>query len=213
MLEDTPSTTRLRWSAAGSALVADALRGRGSLRLRVHGESMLPTLWPGEVVEIEGCPPEEVRPGEIVLARRDGRLFLHRLVAPCAPNGFRLRGDSMPGDDPPYPPGALLGKLVRRVQCPAPKGASDLEEVAVSLKRYPDTNRNTNRSFFAALALGYGAQWFGVKWPRAVGMLLCHCGLARRLALKLYGCQETSVREFRNPEPAADLGSAEPGVL
>jgi len=81
MLEDNPSTARLRWSAAGSALVADALRGRGSLRLRVHGESMLPTLWPGEVVEIEGCPPEEVRPGEIVLARRDGRLFLHRLVA------------------------------------------------------------------------------------------------------------------------------------
>ncbi len=180
MLEDTPSTARLRWSAAGSALVADALRGRGSLRLRVHGESMLPTLWPGEVVEIEGCSPEEVCPGEIVLARRDGRLFLHRLVAPCAPNGFRLRGDSMPGADPPYPPEALLGKLVQQAN---------------------------------VLGLGFGAQWFGVKWSRAVGMLLCHCGLARRLALKLYGCQETSVREFRNPEPAADLGSAEPGVL
>ena len=180
MLEDNPSTARLRWSAVGSALVADALRGRGGLRLRVHGESMLPTLWPGEVVEIEGCSPEEVRPGEIVLARRDGRLFLHRLVAPCAPNGFRLRGDSMPGADPPYPPEALLGKLVRQANVPG---------------------------------LECGAQWFGVKWSRAVGMLLCHCGLARRLALKLHGRQETSVREFRNPEPAADLGSAEPGVL
>jgi hypothetical protein len=167
MLEDTPSTARLRGSAAGSALVADALRGRGGLRLRVHGESMLPTLWPGEVVEIEGCSPEEVRPGEIVLARRDGRLFLHRLVTPCAPNGFRLRGDSMPAADPPYPPEALLGRLVRHAD---------------------------------------------VKWSRAVGMLLCHCGVARRLALKLYRRQETSVREFRNPEPAADMGSAEPGV-
>ena len=180
MLEDNPSTARLRWRAAGSALVADALCGRGSLRLRVHGESMLPTLWPGEVVEIEGCPPEEVRPGEIVLARRDGRLFLHRLVAPCAPNGFRLRGDSVPDADPPYPPEALLGKLVRQANVPG---------------------------------LGCGAQWFGVKWSRAVGMLLCHCGVARRLALKLYGRQETSVHEFRNPESAADLGSAEPGVL
>src|ERR1019366_5215955 len=56
MLEDNPSTARLRWRAAGSALVADALCGRGSLRLRVHGESMLPTLWPGEVVEIGGVP-------------------------------------------------------------------------------------------------------------------------------------------------------------
>src|ERR1019366_1659984 len=61
--------------------------------------------------------------------------------------------------------------------------------------------------------LGCGAQWFGVKWSRAVGMLLCHCGVALRLALKLYGRQETSVHEFRNPESAADLGSAEPGVL
>src|SRR5208337_5685143 len=32
------------------------------------------------------------------------------------------------------------------VRCPAPKGASDFEELTVSLKRYPDTNRH----FFAA---------------------------------------------------------------
>lgn len=157
MLENAPSTARLRWSAVCSALVADALRGRCGLRLRVRGESMLPTIWPGEVVEIEGCSPEEVRPGEIVLARRDGRLFLHRLVAPCAPNGFRLRGDSMPAADPPYPPEALLGRLVRRVD---------------------------------------------VKWSRAVGRLLCHCGLARRLALKLHSWRATAV-EFRNREGAA----------
>jgi Peptidase S24-like len=162
MLANTPDATR-RWSAAGSALVAEALRGRGRLRLRVHGESMLPTLWPGEVVEIEGCPPEEVRPGEIVLARRDGRLFLHRLVAPCAPNGFRLRGDSMPGADPPYPPEALLGRLARRAD---------------------------------------------VKWSRAVGMLLCHCGLARRLALKLYRWRASAI-EFRNRERAVDRTSVD----
>jgi hypothetical protein len=156
MLEDTPGAARLRWSAAGSALVAEALRGGGSLRLRVHGESMLPTRWPGEVVEIEGCLPEEVRPGEIVLARRDGRLFLHRLVAPCAPNGFQLRGDSMPCADPPYPPEALLGKAA---------GEAD------------------------------------VKWSRAAGMLLCHCGLARRLALKLYRWRASAI-EFRNRERA-----------
>jgi Peptidase S24-like len=163
MLKNIPSTARLRWSAVGSALVADALRGRGSLRLRVHGESMLPALWPGEVVEIEGCSPEEVRPGEIVLARRDGRLFLHRLVAPCAANGFRLRGDSMPGADPPYPPKALLGRLVRHTD---------------------------------------------VKWSRAVGMLLCHCGPARSLALKLYRWRASAI-EFRNRERAADRTSVD----
>ena len=48
---------------------------------------MLPALWPGDVVEIASCSLEDVRPGEIVLARREGRLFLHRLVGrfndPC----------------------------------------------------------------------------------------------------------------------------------
>ena len=121
MVEDTAIKPRSRWSAEGSALVAVALRrGVGSpqrtrqgVRLRVHGESMLPALWPGEVVEIASCSTKDVHPGEIVLALREGRLFLHRLIAPCTPNGFRLRGDSMPGCDPEYPPEALLGKVVR----------------------------------------------------------------------------------------------------
>ena len=104
-----------RNDAERSALVADALRagkGLGSrVRLRVYGESMLPALWPGHVVEIAGCSLEDVRPGEIVLALRHGHLFLHRLVKSQA-NGFVLCGDSMPGPDPLYPAEALLGRLV-----------------------------------------------------------------------------------------------------
>ena len=98
MMEDPAIAPCSSWSAEGSALVADALRRSGRLRqivrLRVHGESMLPALWPGDVVEIASCSPEDVRPGEIVLALRDGRLFLHRFVGrfndPCKPNGFLL---------------------------------------------------------------------------------------------------------------------------
>jgi hypothetical protein len=118
-VENTASTPRSNWNAEGTALVAEALRlSAGSpqgLHLRVHGESMLPALWPGDVVEIASCSMEDVRPGEIVLAVREGRLFLHRLVSPCTPKGFRLRGDSMPGCDPQYPREALLGKFVRAV--------------------------------------------------------------------------------------------------
>src|SRR5258708_40141805 len=110
-----PDTMRSSWSAEGSALVAESLRASGCSRLRVHGESMLPALWPGDVVEIASCSLEDVRPGEIVLARREGRLFLHRLVGrfngPGTPNGFLLRGDSMPGPDPQFPTEALLGRL------------------------------------------------------------------------------------------------------
>jgi len=135
---------------------------------------MLPALWPGDVVEIESCPPEEIWPGEIVLALRHGRFFLHRLVGPCKPSGFQLRGDSMPGTDPQFPPEALLGRMVR--------GADD--------------GRDTRRPGLV------------VKWSRALGMLLCLCGVARRLALKLHSRRKASARDFRNPEYAAELCSA-----
>ena len=134
---------------------------------------MLPALWPGDVVEIASCLPEDVRPGEIVLALRDGRFFLHRFVAPCKPSGFRLRGDSMPGPDPPFPSEAFLGRLV-----------SNADEVSRATR-------------------------FGVSCSRALGLLLCHCGLARRLALKLHQLRKASAGEFRNRELAAEIRSAE----
>jgi Peptidase S24-like len=176
-MEDATSAVGSSWSAVRSALVADALRGCGHLRLRVHGESMLPSLWPGDVVEIASCLPEDVRPGEIVLARREGRFFLHRLVAPWAPSGFVLRGDSVPGSDP-FPPEALLGRLVSRAD---------------------------ERRGISAAALHPG---FGAKWSRALGILLCYCSLARRLALKLHSRRKASAHKFQNPDPAADMRSA-----
>jgi hypothetical protein len=152
---------------------------------------MLPALWPGDVVEIASCSPEDVRLGEIVLALRDGRLFLHRFVGrfndPCKPSGFLLRGDSMPGPDPQFPTEALLGRLVRKV-----------DEVRAVCP--------------AALRPGFRAKWLGVKWSRGLGVLLCHCGVARRLALKLHSRRQAPARELRNSDAAADMSSAETGA-
>lgn len=152
-----PSTAPFTVSTERSALLADALLCARSLRLRVHGESMLPSLWPGDVVEIESCTLAEVLPGAIVLAQREDRLFLHRLVS-STPAGFRLRGDSMPGPDPHFPAQALLGRLVT-------------------------TSAQARRISAPALS-------------RAVGLLLCHCTLARRLALQLHR-RRPSARDFR----------------
>jgi hypothetical protein len=112
MLEDTTSAARRSWMAESSVLAADGLRQGGYLRLRVYGESMLPALWPGDEVEIKSCSLQNLRLGEIVLAMRDNRFFLHRLVATSPSNGFLLCGDSMPGPDPLFPAEALLGHLV-----------------------------------------------------------------------------------------------------
>jgi hypothetical protein len=120
MLENYMRLAPSSWSAERSTLIADALCPSSHtplsecprVRLRVHGESMLPTLWPGEVVEIAACSADDARPGEIVLALRDGRLFLHRLVSYRAQLGFVLRGDSMPACDPIFARETMLGRLV-----------------------------------------------------------------------------------------------------
>jgi hypothetical protein len=101
-----------------SGLAAEVLQNSGRLRLQVHGESMLPTIWPRAIVEIASCSIGDVKRGEIVLAMRDGRLFLHRFVA-REEHGFALRGDSMPGPDPMFQDEELIGKLTKG--CVAPE--------------------------------------------------------------------------------------------
>lgn len=160
-IEDTSCALRANRDAERSGLVADALRLGGRVRLQVYGESMLPALWPADVVEIARYTPEEVRAGDIVLALRDGRMFLHRLIGPCTRAGFKLRGDSMPGPDPWFRPEALLGRLIEP--------------------------RDGNSVLPAALS-------------RAIGLILCHFGLARRLALKMHASRVRSVREFQQLE-------------
>lgn len=160
-------------------MATESLRRSGRLRLQVHGESMLPVVWPGDVVEIASCSPEDVWPGEIVLALRDSRFVLHRFVAPWQRGSFLLCGDSMPGSDPPFPLEALLGRMVPN---------ADANEV-------------------------FGTTWFGVKCSRGLGLLLCHCSLARRLALKLHRRWKASAGEFRNRELSAGIRSADPEAL
>lgn len=175
MLQNTTIAPHARWTEVQTALVADVLRRQPAsgqvVSLRVHGESMLPAIWPGDVVEIESCS-EGIRPGEIVLATRDGQLFLHRLLAPCRLDGFLLRGDSLPGADPLFPREALLGRLAG----------------------FADKKRS-----IPELALSPG---FGARLSRAIGLLLCHCRLARRVALKLHSRRKGLPRESRNAAPS-----------
>jgi hypothetical protein len=180
MPEITPSAARSTVTTERSALVADALRCNGRLRLRVHGESMLPSLWPGDVVEIASCSPADLHPGEIVLAQSQGRLFLHRLVAPVTPDGFLLRGDSVPGPDPQYPPNALLGRFVRRGASFKPSFGFSGNHAASRTGLFADADRTL---YPAALS-------------RALGWILCHCSPVRRLALKLHQ-RRVSTRGFQ----------------
>lgn len=188
----------VRLSAERLALAADLLRGSGRLRLQVHGESMLPILWPRDVVEIAGCSLEDARPGEIVLPLREGRFFLHRFVA-RRPNGFLLQGDSMPAPDPQFPEEAMLGRLVGREDCAGQKYAD---------QRYADQRRAAQGRTRRELA--HSGPIFPLRpWSWALGRLLCCCGPARRLALKMHAFrqQRRNIRaENVSPDAAIRLG-------
>jgi len=91
------------------------LQSRGWLRLRATGASMLPTLWPGDLLTIQSLSLEQVEPGDIVLWTRGGRFFVHRVMRKLTAGAASLmvtRGDSMPQEDQPAGPEELLGKVI-----------------------------------------------------------------------------------------------------
>jgi signal peptidase I len=94
-------------------LALECLARSGYLRLRVTGASMLPTIRPGSHVLIRRAPAE-ISPGDVILARTEDGVRLHRLV--------EIRGDGTNavwitcGDnhthcDPPLTSGQILGVL------------------------------------------------------------------------------------------------------
>jgi signal peptidase I len=91
-------------------LAAEVLRAGGNLRLQALGNSMLPAIWPGDVLCIEHRAGDEIVPGDIVLVARDGRFFIHRLMEKCE-SGWITRGDSLLQNDPPVEEIQVLGKV------------------------------------------------------------------------------------------------------
>jgi hypothetical protein len=91
-------------------LAAEVLSSGGTIRLQALGTSMLPTIWPGDVLSIEPKSGEEIVPGAIVLVARDGRFFIHRLIEKR--NSIWItQGDSLPQADAPVAPIQVLGRV------------------------------------------------------------------------------------------------------
>jgi hypothetical protein len=96
------------------SLAAEVLRSWGVLKLRAAGVSMLPTLWPGDLLTFECLRAEEAEPGEIVLYMRSDRFFVHRIVSKKLSldnTSLVTRGDCMPDNDPPIGKNELLGRV------------------------------------------------------------------------------------------------------
>jgi signal peptidase I len=132
-----PQTAARDLNALKCELADEILRSSGSLRLRVTGWSMLPTVMPGDTLLIERIDSDAVAEGDIVLYGRDRRFFVHRVVTKCQSQKaeFVTRGDAMPAPDPPVPESDLLGRvsfILRNGKCIEPRRTLRLPERAVA---------------------------------------------------------------------------------
>jgi signal peptidase I len=92
-------------------LAGEILRSSGSLRLRVTGWSMLPTVWPGDTLVVEPVSTDSVSEGDIVMFSRGQRLVAHRVTKICGAGEVQTQGDAVPRPDAPVAQREVLGKV------------------------------------------------------------------------------------------------------
>jgi hypothetical protein len=102
-------------------LFFDVARSNEEACLRVTGTSMLPAVWPGDVLMVKRCEFADLRPGQIVLYHREGKLTAHRITF-VSSDQLLTRGDSLTRWDPPVREFEIAGRVVgifrraRRIQ-------------------------------------------------------------------------------------------------
>jgi hypothetical protein len=101
--------------AVPSGLIADALRASGVAGLRATGGSMAPAIQSRDTLVIVACGIGGVRPDDVVVFGRDGRLVAHRLLEIVVRVGtpwLRTRGDALWRSDGLVAAADLLGRVV-----------------------------------------------------------------------------------------------------
>jgi hypothetical protein len=97
--------------AAKRELAAEVIRQFGEVRLQVSGASMLPSVWPGDVLTVHRRSAAEIPHGQIVLCYRNGGFVAHRLVGRRG-DDLITRGDSHSFEDPAFSSDHVLGEVV-----------------------------------------------------------------------------------------------------
>jgi hypothetical protein len=98
-------------------LAAVELMGQGGRdgTVRVQGESMRPTLRPGQLLAVDFAPRDLAR-GDLLVFRQGGLLLVHRLLGPARTREgrkrLRTRGDGVLTLDPPLDLECIVGRVV-----------------------------------------------------------------------------------------------------
>ncbi len=101
---------------AKCALIVESVARFGHARFRATGTSMMPCIYPGDVIEVVRTEPERIRVGDVLACYRDGRLVVHRLTAVSRGDRgtlFTVRGDSLRRPDAPCPAENVFGVVTR----------------------------------------------------------------------------------------------------
>src|SRR5437870_10672682 len=115
-------------AAAHRELLAEVARKFGEIRFKATGDSMLPSVWPGDLLTVRQQSFSEFQSGEIVLYEREaGENTLTRPYGPASPGGrgfvahrivgrrgrqLITRGDSLRRNDAPVDEEQVLGRVV-----------------------------------------------------------------------------------------------------
>lgn len=92
-------------------LALEVLTRTGSVQLRVTGSSMLPTVWPGDLVTVQQTSIGQLQPGTLVIFALRCGFVIHRVVENTG-DLLITRGDRTGRNDPPIAPHQILGHVV-----------------------------------------------------------------------------------------------------
>jgi signal peptidase I len=96
-------------------LIAEMLGRFDAVIFRAGGSSMLPAIFPGDLLHVRACAFHEIAPGDVLVTARAGGVVAHRVVTiddrPSDPSVV-TRGDNQEDPDPPVEPSAVLGRVV-----------------------------------------------------------------------------------------------------
>jgi signal peptidase I len=118
-------------------LVADIAREKGKVKIKVAGTSMVPTIWPGDLVMVGRCEVAELKPGSIVMFRRNRGLVVHRVLSRTG-KLIVTRGDAKRCVDEPVNVSDIVGEvesIVRNGRLLNPRGTIGTRAVAFLLRR------------------------------------------------------------------------------
>jgi signal peptidase I len=138
-------------------LVDEVARRLGRVQLKVAGASMVPVLWPGDLVTVERCDPAELEPDAIIVFRQKEKLVIHRLMR-RAGDGFIARGDARPCCDDPVTSAEIIGRVGSIVR----DGRTVSRQHALWQKIAGAALRRSERCTRLFLRLGPGIRRFGV---------------------------------------------------